>query len=182
MNAALASRLVLVLVLVTTPVAARGEFPLGGDKSSPFSHSAQREFLPAKQAFRASGWRDDERLYIGFIIAEDYYLHRHQFALDSRDPEIRFGELSLPPGERMVHASLGEIYVFYEQVMFSAPIEASEAATEPLAIIVTFQGCSDRGLCYPPEQIELEVLHGSPPVVFANSAPRGKVGSEEGAP
>ncbi|KFF50352.1 thiol:disulfide interchange protein [Halomonas litopenaei] len=179
MNTAFA--FLLVLLFVATPVAARGEFPVGGGKGSTFSNSAQREFLPADEAFRASAWRDDERLYVGFLNAEDYYLHRHQFALDSRDADVSFGELAIPPGEPMVHASLGEIEVFYDQVVFSAPIEASDAATGPLAITVTFQGCSDRGLCYPPEQVELDALHGSPPAAF-DSPPRGTGDSENRAP
>ncbi|GGX86311.1 hypothetical protein GCM10007160_11990 [Litchfieldella qijiaojingensis] len=162
---------VLLILLVATPVLARGEFPVGRDKSNPFSDPVQRKFLPANEAFQASAWRDDEQLYVGFINAEDYYLHRHQFALESRSPGVSFGELALPPGKRMMHASLGEIHVFYDQVVFSAPIEAVEAATEPLAITVTFQGCSDQGLCYPPEQIELEAPHGSPPAAFATSPP-----------
>ena len=171
----------LVLLFVATPVAARGEFPAGSGKSSPFGTSAQREFLATKEAFRASAWRDDRRLYVGFVIAEDYYLHRHRFALESRSPGVSFGELAIPPGEPMVHASLGEIEVFYDQVVFSAPIEASDAATGPLAITVTFQGCSDRGLCYPPEQVELDALHGSPPAAF-DSPPRGTGDSENRAP
>ncbi|MBB3231168.1 protein-disulfide reductase DsbD N-terminal domain-containing protein [Halomonas stenophila] len=179
MNTALAS--LLVLLFVATPIAARGEFPVGGGKITTFSYSAQREFLPAKEAFRASAWRDDERLYVGFIIAEDYYLHRYQFALDSRDPGVSFGELALPPGESMVHASLGEIYVFHDQVVVSASIEASDAVAGPLAITVTFQGCSDRGLCYPPDQVELDSLHGSPPAAF-DSPPRDTGNSEKGAP
>lgn len=160
----------LVLLLVATPVSARGEFPMGRDKDKPFIGLAQERFLPATEAFRASAWRDDERLYIGFLNAEDYYLHRHQFALDSRSPGVSFGALAIPPGEPMVHASLGEIQVFYDQVVVSAPIEASEVTTEPLAITVSFQGCSDQGLCYPPEQVELEAPYSSPPAVFATPA------------
>nr|WP_299241310.1 protein-disulfide reductase DsbD domain-containing protein [uncultured Halomonas sp.] len=171
----------LVLPFIATPVAARGEFPVGSGKGSAFSNSAQREFLPANEAFRASAWRDDERLYVGFLNAEDYYLHRPQFALDSRAPGVSFGELAIPPGEPMVHVSLGEIEVFYDQVVFSAPIETSDAATGPLAITVTFQGCSDRGLCYPPEQVELDALHGSPPAAF-DSPPRGTGDRENRAP
>lgn len=171
----------LVLLFVATPVSARGEFPVGRDKSNPFSDPVQGRFLPAKEAFRASAWRDDERVYVGFINAEDYYLHRHQFALDSRDPGVSFAELALPPGELMVHASLGEIHVFYDRVVFSAPIEASDAATEPLTITVTFQGCSDQGLCYPPEQIELEALYGSPPAAFTTSPSHDTADGPKGA-
>lgn len=150
-------------------VSAGGEFPMGRGKSKPFNDPVHGRFLPANEAFRASAWRDDERVYVGFINAEDYYLHRHQFAFDSRDPGVSFGELALPPGELMMHASLGEIYVFYDRVVISAPIEATQADTKPLAITVSFQGCSDQGLCYPPEQIELEAFYGSPPAAFAIS-------------
>lgn len=178
MNTALAS--LLVLLVIATPVAAREASFVGDDQSSPFSHPAQREFLPAREAFRASAWRDDQRLHVGFIIAEDYYLHRHQFALESRNPAVSLGELALPPGVPMVHASLGEIEVFYDRVVVSAPIEALEITAESLAITVTFQGCSDRGLCYPPERVELGALYGSPPAAF-DSPLRDTGDSETGA-
>ncbi|MFC3284951.1 protein-disulfide reductase DsbD domain-containing protein [Litchfieldella rifensis] len=161
--------LMLALPLVTVSANAGESFSITGAKRGFLGNGIHGNFLPVNDAFRASAWRDDERVYVGFINAEDYYLHRHQFALDSRDPGVSFGELALPPGEPMVHASLGEIHVFYDQVVFSAPIEAAKADTKPLAITVTFQGCSDRGLCYPPEQIELEAFYGSPPGAFAIS-------------
>lgn len=164
-----ATMLLLALPFIALSASGGESFPTTGESRRFLGNEMHGGFLPAHEAFRASAWRDDERVYIGFINAEDYYLHRHQFALDSRDPGVSFGELALPPGERMMHASLGKIYVFYDQVVFSAPIEAIKAYTKPLTITVTFQGCSNRGLCYPPEQIDLEALYGSPPAVFATS-------------
>ncbi|MGP9466605.1 protein-disulfide reductase DsbD N-terminal domain-containing protein [Halomonas sp. TP35] len=117
----------MVALFIVTPVAAREEIFGVGDKSSPFNRSTQRDFLPATEAFRTTAWRDDDRIYIGFTAAENYYLHRHQFALESLSPGVSFGELALPPGEPMMHASLGEIYVFYDQVVISAPIESNAA-------------------------------------------------------
>lgn len=167
----------LVLLLAATPVSARAEFPADRNThNNPFKGSEQR-FLPAKEAFQANAWRDGERVYVGFVNAESYYLHRHRFALDSRSPGVSFGELALPPGERMLHASLGEIYVFYDQVVFNAPIEARVASNEPLNIMVTFQGCTDQGLCYPPERVELEALYGSPPATFATTLPETQNGA-----
>ncbi len=171
-----------VALFIVTPVAAREEIFEVGDKSSPFNRSPQRDFLPAKEAFRTSAWRDDDRVYIGFTAAENYYLHRHQFAIESLSQDINFGELALPPGEPMSHASLGNINVFYDQVLVSAPIEASDTVTGPLAIMVTFQGCSDQGLCYPPEQVELVSPYGSPPAAFTISPSRDTAGSSKGAP
>jgi thiol:disulfide interchange protein len=171
----------LLLLLAAMPVSARAEFPVERDAHNPFKGSEQRRFLPAKEAFQASAWRDDERVYVGFVNAESYYLHRHQFALDSRSPNVSFGELVLPPGERMMHDALGEIYVFYNKVVFNAPIEARVASNEPLSIMVTFQGCTDQGLCYPPERVELEALHGSPPAAFVTTPPE-TLERQNGAP
>ncbi|QPL44955.1 thiol:disulfide interchange protein [Halomonas sp. A40-4] len=161
----------MVALFIVTPVAAREEIFGVGDKSSPFNRSTQRDFLPATEAFRTTAWRDDDRIYIGFTAAENYYLHRHQFALESLSPGVSFGELALPPGEPMMHASLGEIYVFYDQVVISAPIESNAADNVSLAIEMTFQGCSDQGLCYPPERVELNAQHGSTPAIFAPTSP-----------
>tara|TARA_R100001230_G_C5564141_1_gene87839 strand:- start:404 stop:562 length:159 start_codon:yes stop_codon:yes gene_type:complete len=41
-----------VALFIVTPVAAREEMFEVGDKSSPFNRSPQRDFLPAKEAFR----------------------------------------------------------------------------------------------------------------------------------
>jgi thiol:disulfide interchange protein DsbD len=172
----------MVALFIVTPVAAREEIFGVGDKSSPFNRSTQRDFLPATEAFRTTAWRDDDRVYVGFTVAEDYYLHRHQFAIESLSRSINFGELALPPGEPMSHASLGDINVFYNLVLVSAPIEASETVIGPLAVVVTFQGCSDQGLCYPPEQVELISPYGSPPATFATSPSLGTADSTKGAP
>ncbi|MAX33925.1 MAG: hypothetical protein CME72_12765 [Halomonadaceae bacterium] len=126
------------------------------------------KFLPANEAFQASAWRSDSRLFVGFKNAPGYYLHRHQFALESRDPSASFGELEIPPGELVVHSQLGKLYVFYDKVVLSAPIALGSEDIGPLAISVTFQGCSDDGLCYPPAQTELEAFAGSAPATFAS--------------
>ena len=128
---------------------------LGNDQLKSFGDPFLGKFLPVSQAFQASTWRSDGRVYVGFVNAPGYYLHRHQFALESRDPAVSFGELDIPPGKFVVHPHLGDMYVFYNQVVFSAPIESASTDTGPLAIMVTFQGCSDDGLCYPPAQVEL---------------------------
>lgn len=167
-----AAPLLMLLFLIVSQAGASESFSMGNGKHGSFSDPVLGKFLPVHQAFQASTWRNDGRLYIGFRNAEGYYLHRHQFALESRDSAVSLGALDLPPGELIVHADLGEMYVFYDKVVFSAPIEMAETdSDDPLAITVTFQGCSDAGLCYPPAQLELDALPGSPPAVFASARP-----------
>lgn len=178
-----ASLLLMLLSLIVTQAAASESLSKGSGKHGAFSDPALGKFLPVNEAFQAHAWRNDGRLYIGFRNAEGYYLHRHQFALGSRDSTVSFGELELPPGELIVHADLGEMYVFYDRIVFSAPIETAEADIGgPLAITVTFQGCSDDGLCYPPAQIDLEAFSGSPPADPASEPLSGAVGNSQGYP
>ena len=161
----------LLLLFMAGQAPASESFPWSRSQGKGFADPSLGKFLPVNEAFQASAWRSDGRLYVGFLNAPGYYLHRHQFALESRDPTASFGELGLPPGELIKHPHLGEMYVFYDKVVFSAPTEAAGTDAGPLAITVTFQGCSDDGLCYPPAQVDLEALLGSPPAVFASSVP-----------
>lgn len=152
----------VMLFLFTAPAMASEDLSLGGSKLGGFGSSPSGQFLPVGEAFQAQAWRENDRLYVSFSNAEGYYLHREQFALASRNSAVRFGPLDLPPGELTKHAYLGKMYVFYNSVVFSATVEAAQADPGTLPITVTFQGCSDAGLCYPPKQIDLEAFSGPP--------------------
>lgn len=161
--------LLLLLLFMAGQASASERLPWSSNQGKGFADPSLGKFLPVHEAFQASAWRNDGRLYVGFKNATGYYLHRHQFALESRDPAVNFGELKVPPGELIEHPQLGAMYVFYDKVVFSAPIEASGTDPGPLAFTVAFQGCSDEGLCYSPAQVDLEAYPGSPPVFFASS-------------
>nr|WP_236645386.1 protein-disulfide reductase DsbD [Aidingimonas lacisalsi] len=130
-----------------------------------FSSDDNEDFLPVNDAFQASAWHDDDTLYVGFENAQGYYLYRHRFQIESRD-DTALGDPVLPPGEAKTDEFLGDVNVFYDRVVIEVPLK-SEAAT-PLPLRVTFQGCADAGLCYPPETIELDAGASSPPNQFAD--------------
>lgn len=127
-------------------------------------------FLPVNDAFRASAWRDDGSLYIGFENADEYYLYRHRFSVESREEGVDLGETQLPSGQFKTDEFLGDVYVFYDQVVLTVPYTGTPE--DGLDVAVTFQGCADAGLCYPPEQITLSAYPGSPPSGFLDSAPQ----------
>ncbi|MGR2737618.1 protein-disulfide reductase DsbD [Billgrantia sp. Q4P2] len=129
------------------------------------SSSGQSDFLPVMEAFQPSAWHDGETLYIGFENAEGYYLYRHQFGVESRDGALQIGEPTLPAGEFKSDEFLGDVYVFYDRVVFEAPLQGT--AEGPLDITVRFQGCADAGLCYPPERVELQAPASAMPAAFA---------------
>ncbi|NIC04457.1 protein-disulfide reductase DsbD [Billgrantia bachuensis] len=130
------------------------------------SSSGQSDFLPVMEAFQPSAWHDGETLYIGFENAEGYYLYRHQLGVESRNDAFEVGEPSIPEGEFKSDEFLGDVYVFYDRVVFEAPLQGN--AEGPLDITVSFQGCADAGLCYPPERVALQAPASAMPAAFVD--------------
>lgn len=148
----------LVLFIVWLPLSAHAQW---------FSSSSnQDQFLPVAEAFQPTAWHDGDTLYIGMDIADEYYLYRHQFAVSSQTERVLLGEPAIPPGTFSNDEFMGDVYVFRDQLVFEVALDAPYSG--PLNITLTFQGCADAGLCYPPEKISLEASETQPPSQFAN--------------
>lgn len=143
-----------------------GLLPLSANAQWFSSSSNQDEFLPVLEAFQPTAWHDGDTLYIGVDIADKYYLYRHQFAVASQTEGISLGDPSIPQGIFTNDEFMGDVYVFRDQVVFEVPLEAPYSG--PLNIELTFQGCADAGLCYPPERTQLKASETEPPNQFAN--------------
>ncbi|MDT8896128.1 protein-disulfide reductase DsbD [Halomonas sp. I1] len=134
-----------------------------------FSSDDESDFLPVMEAFQPSVWHDGDTLKVGFENAEGYYLYRHRFDIATRDTDTTLGELKLPPGEPKTDEFLGDVNVYYDRVVLEAPIDTPRQG--PLDLALTFQGCADAGLCYPPETIELQAPEGQAPAAFTDWRP-----------
>lgn len=121
------------------------------------------EFLPVLEAFQSSAWHDGETLYIGMQAKEGYYLYRHQFAIESEATPL--GDPKIPKGTFTSDEFLGDVYVFRDTLVFEVPIEGDTSGLMPVTL--TFQGCADAGLCYPPEHVDLDAAEQQPPAAFA---------------
>ncbi|MEL7967911.1 protein-disulfide reductase DsbD [Vreelandella neptunia] len=140
------------------------------------SSSNQDEFLPVMEAFQPTAWHDGDTLYIGMDIADEYYLYRHQFAVVSQTENASLGDPIIPEGIFTNDEFMGDVYVFRDQVVLEVPLEAPFSG--PLNIALTFQGCADAGLCYPPEQTTLEASETQPPSQFADWQTDSKASSQ----
>ncbi|MCD6438244.1 MAG: protein-disulfide reductase DsbD [Halomonas sp.] len=151
-------RLSLLLLLCWLPLLAHAQW---------FSSSSnQSDFLPVLEAFQPTAWHDGSAIYIGIDIADDYYLYRHQFSVSSTTDAVSLDEPLLPQGTFTTDEFMGDVYVFRDKLVFETPFSPSYSG--PIDIELTFQGCADAGLCYPPETISLEALESSPPTAFAD--------------
>jgi len=152
--------------------------PLGA-QAQWFSQDDETTFLPVREAFQPRAWHDGETLKVGVENAEGYYLYRHQFAVETAMEGLELGDPELPPGMAKRDEFLGDVNVFYDSVVFQVPIEPGHKG--PLDITLTFQGCADAGLCYPPERVELIAPESGTPAAFAAWTPldrTGNVGSD----
>jgi len=122
---------------------------------SPAGASA-RTPAPADAVFRLdvarSGGGD---LVCTWNIAPGHYLYRDRIAVTTNDGKAV--PLALPPGVEKDDPTFGSTQVYHDHV--SVPL-ASSALPSSGAIQVTYQGCAEHGVCYPPvhKRIDLATL------------------------
>ncbi|MGP8288880.1 protein-disulfide reductase DsbD [Vreelandella zhanjiangensis] len=149
-------RLSSLLLLCCLPLTSQAQW---------FSSSSEEAFLPVMEAFQPSAWHDGETLYVGMQITQGYYLYRHQFAVESQTPSVTLDDSVLPEGTFTTDEFFGDVYTFRNQVVFETPLESTYSG--PIDITLTFQGCADAGLCYPPERVDLQAAESEPPAQYA---------------
>ena len=114
--------------------------------------AADDEFLHPDQAFvLSSEVRDPVTLVVRWDIADAYYLYRDKmkFAL-SPGQGVRTGDAALRRGEVKEDPYFGRQEVFYGAAEAVIPLQRSIDTGTEVTVDVTYQGCADAGLCYPP--------------------------------
>jgi len=130
----------LALVWLLTAGAQAQQFQL--QSSDPFQ---QPEFLPVDEAFAFNFKQDGDQLTLQWTIAPSYYLYQHRFAVKS-DVALQ-AQPQLPEGEPHVDEFFGETVVYRDYVEIT--YELQQAAPQQ-TFVISYQGCADAGLCYPP--------------------------------
>ena len=83
-------------------------------------------------------------------IAEGYYLYRDKFRFRAADGSgASLGEAGFPKGKIKDDEYFGPMEVYYDTVAAFVPV-ARAANTAAIDVDVTYQGCAEAGLCYPP--------------------------------
>jgi len=141
-------RRILVLLLVAP-------FALGADlPKKDFSRlDDEPEFLSVDRAFVFSAeLAADGSLHAQWQMPDGYYLYRHRFEFTVPDGSpFVLGEAEIPPGKTKIDEYFGEVQVYYHSVSARVPVTRSSAGGGMFEANVTYQGCADRGLCYPPQ-------------------------------
>jgi thiol:disulfide interchange protein DsbD len=107
-------------------------------------------FLPPDVAFRPAAHLDGSVIRVRWVIADGYYLYRSKIAIRPESPDLVLAIATLPPGRPLNDPYLGAQDVFFQQAEASVPFSRFDGGAHPLQIKVTYQGCAEAGLCYPP--------------------------------
>ena len=117
------------------------------------------DFLPVEQAFVPSVRALDAGSFtVIWEIADGYYLYRDQLGVTSDDARVQVGLPRFPAGDAKTDEYFGTTIVYHHRV--EIPVTVARAAGEAIEIELqlTYQGCADAGLCYPPSTAAAVVL------------------------
>lgn len=119
-----------------------------------FVSNSQDQFLTPDEAFKLNLTRlDAENIQANFTIAPGHYLYRervrfiveHTAELKASDAQIV--AITLPSGEIKQDANFGKQEVYHHD--FKANIKITNGVST-VVIVASYQGCSEKGLCYAP--------------------------------
>ena len=114
------------------------------------TESNENDFLPPDVAFRVAASVEDGAFRVRWVIADGYYLYRQKIEIKAESPDLVVAAPNLPPGLLKVDPYFGNQEIYRQQVAATAAYTRLDAGAHPLQIKVTYQGCADAGLCYPP--------------------------------
>jgi|HubBroStandDraft_3_1064219.scaffolds.fasta_scaffold68096_2 thiol:disulfide interchange protein DsbD len=132
--------------------------------------SNETDFLPPDVAFRVAARIDGNVVKVRWVIADGYYLYRQKIAVRAESPDLLVSMPQLPPGTVKTDPYMGTQQVYMQQVEAIVPYSRIDAGAHPLQIKVTYQGCAEAGLCYPPITKVVFPTAG-PPAVVASEPP-----------
>ncbi|MDF9619380.1 protein-disulfide reductase DsbD [Pseudomonas entomophila] len=116
--------------------------------------SNNADFLPVHEAFKLSLVQADaQSIKLRFVATDGYYLYRHRFQFRSEPADIKLGTPDIPKGEAKHDEFFGDVEVYHGVLDIEVPRNDPRAFT----LLVGYQGCADKGLCYPPETERLAI-------------------------
>ncbi len=130
--------------------------------------------LSPEQAFKLQvELIDAQHLRAAFKIAPGHYLYKDRIKFELEPATLKLDALALPAGDWKQDPTFGRSEVFHHS--FSTPLRLQQAATGAFRVKASYQGCSEKGLCYPPahQVFELDAKHATPPgIAGSNNLPR----------
>lgn len=127
-------------------------------------------FLEPEAAFKFSARMvDGHTVAVTFQIADGYYMYRERFKFSAVGAKV--GALAIPAGTVHFDETFQKnVETYRKSVTMTMPVDAAGSFT----LQGTGQGCSDKGLCYAPQDYKITLVgSGSVPIPAAAAAAGG---------
>lgn len=157
--------------------------PLAGltDTKDDFGFGGEEDdILPPEKAYILTHHiNDNGELVLNWQIAKGTYLYFNKFKLSlEAENGLALGKFEQPAPEIKSDSvrpdgSIGDVEIYHEQVSFTIPLVNTTGQNAAANLTVKYQGCAERGICYPPvsNSIALDIpAGGSAGAVAAETA------------
>ncbi|MEJ6475669.1 protein-disulfide reductase DsbD [Pseudoalteromonas piscicida] len=139
----------------------------------------QQTFLPVKEAFKFDFDQQGKTLFVGWDIADGYYLYKKNLQIIAKQANIQVPELE--QGEMIEDEFFGRTEVYFNNLSVISKLSNIEQGA---IVKIRYQGCAEAGLCYPPEIVEVplsviasEATTTAPTNIKADTQPEAALGT-----
>ncbi len=119
--------------------------------------------LPPEQAFRFSAEAlDGKHLKLHWDIADGTYLYQDKVKISISANGIQLGEYPMPQPDIKKNSikpdgNIGDVAVYHHAIDIKIPLVRATTDASEITVNVGYQGCADRGICYPPQKTSLKL-------------------------
>ncbi len=156
----LAKSLVMFILLCLTPLAQAEGFL---DRLPLLGGAKQSKFLPVDQAYQLRvSVLDSHTLRASFTVTPGHYLYRDKTSFNIADAAtqaagVKIANVVLPRGEMKLDPNFGDMEVFHRSFQAEITLQRSNNSAQTFMLDATYQGCSDKGLCYAPSNKQINI-------------------------
>ncbi len=122
---------------------------------------AENDLLPADEAFSFKAKVVNDEILLSWDIAKGYYLYKEKIKISS-NYSTQLGTAKFPTAKIKNDEFFGRIGVYRNNAVVAVPVLTGDAKS--IMLSVTYQGCADLGVCYPPitKSVALDIsnIHG----------------------
>lgn len=142
------------------------------------SVAAEEQLLDPAQAYRLEVRAIDRSvLEARWRIEDGYYLYRSKFKFAIKPDTLNTGQPIFPPGKIKDDEFFGKVETYRNEVAIRVPLP--DGMPDKFALAVTSQGCSDLGVCFPPQTQQVDIDLTAAPAAQAEEMSQAAVKNPE---
>ena len=128
-----------------------------GGKQAASGSNTNEKFLPVEKAFQFSSQSLGQgKVRLDWKIADGYHLYKNKFQFSLTPESARIANIEIPEGLMLEDKTFGRQEAFKHQVSIKVDVKGASGQSS-VKLETKYQGCSEKGLCYPPETREVEI-------------------------